>query len=67
VRSCPPVRCVTRWGNEQAGCYSLPRKNPYVTKWLAPERYNDYNKSGLVFEVLENAPPGHYDLKLEEK
>lgn len=39
-------------------------ENPYVTKWLVPEKYVDFQKSGLVVEVVENASPGAYDLKL---
>jgi hypothetical protein len=44
-------------------------KNPYLSAagFLMPERYIDKNESGLAFEVVENAPPGAYDLKLSGK
>jgi len=40
--------------------------NPYVTKWLMPqpEKYGDWNKSGLSIEVVEKPQPGQYDIKL---
>lgn len=41
--------------------------NPYFTKWLVPEKYIDFRTSGLSFEVVENAPPGTYNLKLAPK
>jgi hypothetical protein len=39
--------------------------NPYVTKWLIPEKYIDPATSGLEVEVVPNPTPGAYDLKLE--
>jgi hypothetical protein len=44
-------------------------KNPYhsAAGWLHPERYIDKEKSKLAFEVVENAAPGAYDLKLDSK
>jgi hypothetical protein len=41
--------------------------NPYFTKWLIPEKYIDFQTSGLSFAVAENDPPGTYDLKLSPK
>src|SRR6266436_3496988 len=40
--------------------------NPYVTKWLMPqpEKYGDWNKSGISVEVVEKPQPGQYDIKL---
>jgi hypothetical protein len=40
--------------------------NPYVTKWLMPnpDKYQDWNKSGIRIEVVEAAPPEQYDIKL---
>jgi len=40
--------------------------NPYVTKWLMPqpEKYGDWNKSGISIEVVEKPEPGRYDIKL---
>lgn len=44
----------------------LDPKNPYVTKWLMPnpDRFQDWNKSGLRIEVVEKPQPGQYDIKL---
>jgi hypothetical protein len=44
-------------------------KNPYhsASSWLHPERYIDKEKSKLAFEVVENAAPGAFDLKLDPK
>jgi hypothetical protein len=44
----------------------LDPNNPYVTKWLMPnpDKYQDWNKSGIRLEVVEGAPPGAYDIKL---
>jgi hypothetical protein len=41
--------------------------NPYYTAKdrLIPEKYFSHTTSGLVFEVKEDAPSGHYDLKLD--
>ena len=41
-------------------------KNPYVTKWLMPEpdKYQDWNKSGIAIEVVESPQAGQYDIKL---
>jgi hypothetical protein len=40
--------------------------NPYVTKWLMPqpEKYGDWNKSGISIEVVEKPDAGRYDIKL---
>jgi hypothetical protein len=47
----------------------LDPKNPYHTAsdFLIPERYMDKFKSNLAFEVVENAPAGTYDLKLDSR
>jgi hypothetical protein len=47
----------------------LDPKNPYhsASSWLHPERYIDKEKSKLALEVVENALPGAYDLRLEPK
>jgi hypothetical protein len=44
-------------------------KNPYhsASGFLVPERYIDKDESNLAFEVVENAPAGAYDLKLNSK
>jgi hypothetical protein len=43
----------------------LDLKNPYaVRKSLIPTHYNDPERSGLSLEVVQDAPPGAYDLKL---
>jgi hypothetical protein len=44
-------------------------KNPYhsASGFLMPERYLDKETSKLAFEVVENAPAGTYDLKLDPK
>jgi hypothetical protein len=41
--------------------------NPYYTAKdrLIPEKYFSHTTSGLAFEVKEDAPSGHYDLKLD--
>jgi hypothetical protein len=41
-------------------------KNPYVTKWLMPEpdKYQDWNKSGIRIEVVAKPAAGQYDIKL---
>jgi hypothetical protein len=41
-------------------------KNPYFTKWLVPEKYADFVKSGLVVEVVEQPPAGAYDLQIKK-
>jgi hypothetical protein len=41
--------------------------NPYFTNWLIPEKYIDPRTSGLALEVVENPPPGAYDLKLDAR
>jgi hypothetical protein len=40
--------------------------NPYVTKWLMPEpdKYQDWNQSGISIEVVESPAEGQYDIKL---
>jgi hypothetical protein len=41
--------------------------NPYVSNHLIPEpeKYQDWNRSGISIEVLPGqAPPGQYDIKL---
>jgi hypothetical protein len=44
----------------------LDPNNPYVTKWLMPnpEKYRDWNTSGIAIEVVKNPAPGQYDIKL---
>jgi len=41
-------------------------KNPYVTTWLMPnpEKFRDWNRSGIAIEVVESPQPGQYDIKL---
>jgi hypothetical protein len=39
--------------------------NPYDFKTLIDTKYMEKDKSGLVFEVVENPEPGRYDLKLK--
>ena len=40
--------------------------NPYVTKWLMPnpDKYQDWNKSGISIEVVDAPQPGQYEIKL---
>jgi len=38
--------------------------DPYYYKAKVDDKYRDYNKSGLVFEVVESPEPGRYDIKL---
>jgi hypothetical protein len=38
--------------------------NPYITEWLADEKYVDPSRSNLTMEVVESAEPGRYDFKL---
>lgn len=40
-------------------------KNPYITVWIADEKYIDLNQSGLRMVVVEAPEPGQYDFKLE--
>ncbi len=57
----------------QAGTYRVSiqaakgtdANNPYVTEWLADERYVDPLKSKLTLEVVEQPEPGRYDFKLD--
>jgi hypothetical protein len=44
----------------------LDPNNPYVTKWLMPnpEKYRNWNTSGISIEVVDNPQPGQYDVKL---
>jgi hypothetical protein len=42
-------------------------KNPYFTRWLVPEKYIDYRKSQLAFEVVKQPAEGAYDLTLKEQ
>ena len=44
-------------------------KNPYhiASGFLMPERYLDKETSIYAFQVVENAPAGTYDLKLDTK
>jgi hypothetical protein len=44
----------------------LDPNNPYVTKWLMPnpEKYRDWNKSGISIEVVEKPAEGQYDIRL---
>jgi hypothetical protein len=39
--------------------------NPYVTEWIAEERYVDPARSGLTLEVVEKPEPGRYDFKIK--
>ena len=41
-------------------------KNPYVTKWLMPDKdkYSDWSKSGIQIEVVATPQAGQYDIKL---
>ena len=41
-------------------------KNPYVTKWLVPEKYVDFDRSGLRVEVVAQPANGAYDLQLQK-
>src|SRR5947208_2309119 len=45
----------------------LDPKNPYhsASGFLMPLRYVDKDESNLAFEVVDNAPPAAYDLKLD--
>jgi hypothetical protein len=40
--------------------------NPYVTKWLMPDpdKYQDWNRSGISIEVVDKPEEGQYDIKL---
>jgi hypothetical protein len=40
--------------------------NPYVTKWLMPDpdKYQDWNRSGISIEVVSKPAAGQYDIKL---
>lgn len=38
--------------------------DPYYFKKKIPDRYYEKDKSGIVWEVVENPEPGRYDLKL---
>jgi hypothetical protein len=40
--------------------------NPYVTNWLMPnpDKYQNWSKSGISIEVVDNPQPGQYDIKL---
>jgi hypothetical protein len=43
-------------------------KDPYaLTKSLIPKKYNDPQQSGRSIEVIKDAPPGSFDLKLKPK
>ena len=43
-------------------------KNPYaLAKSLVPAKYNDPDQSGIFLEVVNNAPPGAFDIKLDAK
>jgi hypothetical protein len=44
----------------------IDQQNPYVTKWLmpTPEKYQNWNKSGISIEVVEKPAAGQYDIKL---
>ena len=44
-------------------------KNPYLSAsgFLMPLHYTDKEESNLAFEVVDKAPPGAYDLKLDAK
>jgi len=44
----------------------LDPNNPYVTKWLMPnpDKYQDWNKSGIKIEVVEKPVAGQYDIQL---
>jgi hypothetical protein len=41
-------------------------KNPYFTKWLMPDpdKYSNWNKSGINIEVVDQPAEGQYDIKL---
>lgn len=39
--------------------------NPYVTEWLADEKYIDPLQSKLTLEVVENPAAGQYDFQLD--
>ncbi len=41
-------------------------KNPYFTKWLVPEKYADFDRSGLRVEVVAQPASGTYDLQLQK-
>jgi hypothetical protein len=40
--------------------------NPYVTNWLMPDpdKYQDWNQSGISIEVVDQPAAGQYDIKL---
>jgi hypothetical protein len=42
-------------------------KNPYINKWLVPEKYANPKTSKLQMQVVENPAPGAYDINLEPK
>jgi hypothetical protein len=42
-------------------------KDPYDYKALIEGKYLEKDKSGLVFEVVENPEPGRYDIKIPGK
>lgn len=39
--------------------------NPYVTEWLADEKYINPSRSNLKMEVVANPEPARYDFKLD--
>ena len=44
------------------------REDPkFRPKVVIPNRYYDATKTPLAVEVVDDPPPGHYDLKLESK
>lgn len=42
-------------------------KDPYDYKPLTDDKYKEKDRSGIVFEVIENPEPGRYDIKLPGK
>jgi hypothetical protein len=43
----------------------VDEKNPYVTEWLADEKYIDPSTSKLTMVVVDRAEAGRYDFQLD--
>jgi hypothetical protein len=55
------------WYKVTVSAAKMDPKSPYITDWLIPVRYVDPKTSNLRLEVVANAVPGAYDIKLEPK